>query len=740
MYIVLSIVCLCLMAMWAAYILSRIIGNKHEDITIFMRDPSKGKFALIYIISYLMFFTGRLYAGDGIFNVIFGSCGDTLGLIVLKFDSTSVQMLMNDSSLYTATVRICFTLVLVNALLFFFSVLGQYLWLTKNALSFHLAGRRKKRLLIIGCCENSRLIYQSAKEYKAVILDRVDKECAESLYGAKIFYMSCDAEQKIRTILKSLSRTNKEYTVVINTDNNERNMKICGLFADYVSQLEMQKDEKPAAFEKITKNLKVFVFGDEQYETVFLKHEFLGSGVIKYVNKYTLISQDFVNKMPLTSYMDERQIDYREGLIKENADINVFLIGFGRNNRQNFLALTMNNQFLTRRANDGKIVHKPVNYYIFDKTMGSDGANLSHAYHRYEQEFSGKIDPDEYLPLPPSPAKEIYCISDINTSEFYNKIRGLILQNRNGANFLVVSTGSDILNIEVGERLSHRLHDWNAQCSRIFVKVSNMSNTYLGLKLSDLIFIGNEKQTVYNIDRIVNDKLTNMAMHLDSVKLRMMIQETGEEQKEDKKESKKTWLSDWYSKNRDVKRVSSLYGALSIRTQLNLMGLDYIPKGSDPKRQPLSQVEFLEKYAGCELRDKRYYDPDGALSDRLYTSEYPGFLYASEYPDSLRTHLAMQEHMRWNAFMICKGFIPASKEQIRADASNGKNYLKRYHANLTTCDGLLEYRKIVMEKGVSERKADVIKYDFIAMDSVYAYLENNGCSIVKKQPQRIQSL
>ena len=106
----------------------------------------------------------------------------------------------------------------------------------------------------------------------------------------------------------------------------------------------------------------------------------------------------------------------------------------------------------------------------------------------------------------------------------------------------------------------------------------------------------------------------------------------------------------------------------------------------------------------------------------------------------------MQEHLRWNAFMLCRGMIPASIQQILHETvtdaagktrhTNGKNYRVRRHGNLTTFEGLRLYRKLIAKRdGLSEADADVIKYDFQLMDEAYTYLTQSGYEIVRRDVQ-----
>lgn len=90
--------------------------------------------------------------------------------------------------------------------------------------------------------------------------------------------------------------------------------------------------------------------------------------------------------------------------------------------------------------------------------------------------------------------------------------------------------------------------------------------------------------------------------------------------------------------------------------------------------------------------------------------------------------------------MISKGLVPATIDEIlnekdeRGKFTNGKNYALRRHGNITTMQGLVQFRKLIAEKfGKSEEDCDVIKYDYQLMDDAWWLLDKNGYKIVKKE-------
>lgn len=128
----------------------------------------------------------------------------------------------------------------------------------------------------------------------------------------------------------------------------------------------------------------VYVFGDPRFEAVYNEIVIQAHGCFQYINKYQKIAMAFIDHYPFTRFMNGEQIDYNTSLLKENVNVNVCMIGFGKTNRQIFLAFVANNQFLTSAG--GELRLKPVNYYIFDKDKAENNKNLNHNYYRFRNE------------------------------------------------------------------------------------------------------------------------------------------------------------------------------------------------------------------------------------------------------------------------------------------------------------------------------------------------------------------
>ena len=189
---------------------------------------------------------------------------------------------------------------------------------------------------------------------------------------------------------------------------------------------------------------------------------------------------------------------------------------------------------------------------------------------------------------------------------------------------------------------------------------------------------------------------------------------------------------DWYVNLSQTQRDSNLYGILSLRSKLQMMGLDLCPRDTKGVT-PLTAEEYFAIYAGDDLpRD----------SGLPHVFGKPIFKYDLNFPYSRRRNLAVHEHLRWNSFMLSKGFIPSSIDKIKNETvtvngkieyTNGKRFDIRRHGNLTTFDGLVTFRKMIAARdNTDELKTDKIKYDYQLLDDAWWLLDRCGYVIIKR--------
>ena len=725
LYNVVTAVCLALLVVQFVIFFGSIVLKKRKQKITFIRDFKKGRVAFIYLIAIPLYWAGNVYAGLDYPKAFFASISKVVNLVVLKYDTTGIDGLMAHSDFYKWTVYFCFLMVAVNAAFLTLSLTAKRLWCKIGKLRITLT--KKNKIYIFGNNPGSEAIYLSDKEKRSkAIIGSFTPEEEERLYMERIFYIPVRSEaDEIKKLIRLSKAADKENVFIINTGDDEKNIMLCTAVIEELSRLD----------EELRRTLflttKVFVFGDPTYQAIYEDIISDGHGCIHYVNKYQKMAMDFIDRYPLALFMNKEQLDFSTSCVREGVDVNMLLIGFGRVNQQIFLTSVANNQFITTGGEYPEA--KLVNYHIFDKEKPENNKNLNHSYYRYEQEFTS-VRSEDYLPLPAHPAEEHHYHIDVNSAEFYGKLREILLRNPKAQSFAVISFGTDLENLDMAQKLVEKRSEWGVSNLTVFVRVKVWHKEQTLLEQEGCYFICNERDTVFDIDKIMSGKIFKMAKLRNEIyDLEYEITENPSIATDEKKlmRIKDDSYESWFKAKSQMERESSLYCCLSLRSKLNMMGLDYRPESKDGG---LSEKEYLEVYAKGDLpvSDRYSYDVDGKKIIH----------YGIDFAPSRRRNMAVQEHQRWNAFMFSHGMIPATIEQIkseqvrRADGSmrytNGRNYSVRRHGNLTTFEGLEQFRRIVAQRDkVSEEKRDVIKYDYQILDDAYWLLTCCGYEIFK---------
>ncbi len=747
------------------------ILKKRPDRISFIKNYKKGKCAIIYLIAIPMFWIGIMYTktSKGIpftpVNEVFTSIHKVINLVVLKYEVSEIEALMNDFTLYAVCVYVCFGLVLINAGLFMVSFVGQYLWSVKGKLQRRLL--YKENLVIFGYNNECVEIYNSDKSRAKIIVAPLEKEKQEELYIANIHYAEAKTyESFVDRFLAIAKNEKKRHIAIINTGSDETNIAVCRAFVNALSGYEGDK-------EKLFLRVKIYVFGDPKYQTLYDDIVSDGYGCISYVNKYQKIAMDFINSYPFALFMDEKQLDYKTSLVKKDVNINAIMIGFGKTAQQIFATSVANNQFLryALKEENGELVEdkdrepelKRVNYHIFDKTEAKNNKNLNHSYYRYKNECLLNClakDSDEfehglnerareYLPLPKVPAREHFNKLDINDRDFYNNIYKIITAGKNDKNFIIIAFGKDLENIDMAQKLIEKRREWGLSDLIIFVRSRDFHKCDTLVNDENCYFFGYESEVVYDIERILEDDIYKMArMRNEIYDIEYYISNENPSPTQDEiSQVKASAEIKWHKKLSPMLRESSLYACLSIRSKLNLIGLDYVRCDQKPNQRALTYDEYISVYS---------HDGDVPIvRGDLMAGDKAVCKYDLDFkPHSMRTYLGIHEHQRWNSFMVSKGIIPSTLDQIYNERlpngkySNGKRYDARRHGNLTTFGGLVGFRRLLAYRAsgkeftdyesimstpqAGEAEYDVIKYDYQLLDDAYWLLTKNGFKIIKK--------
>lgn len=413
----------------------------------------------------------------------------------------------------------------------------------------------------------------------------------------------------------------------------------------------------------------------------------------------------FSDRYPFTRFMSGKHIDYESTLLRRGVNVNVYLIGFGKINQAVFLTSTEVNQFLTADADDNP-VPKKVRYYIFDRAATKKKKIFSDTYYRYD-DFRVGVNRKDYFPLPAPAAEEEYIDCEIGSKEFYENLRGL---SEKDVNIAVVSLGDRSENIRAARLIKKRFGE----------KIDVIANAE---KAENGIYAFGDGE--YDCHIIAMAKNRNAIYDLE------YLAASGEKVSEEDFEKVKQSAEKHWEEMTDFDRGANIMSVLGVRVKLNLLGLDYCDKSADGL--PLSEKEYMSVYAKDDMPK---YQPYTVCGRKVVK-------YDARFQPSARTNLAMQEHERWNAYMLCHGFVPSGKDCIMRDTAvrngktvytNGKDFKARRHGNLTTFDGLKEYAAMTAKRdNCDEIQKDVIKYDCQLMDGLHGLLDDFGYKIVQRK-------
>ncbi len=713
-------ICLAWMIYLVASFAYKFVKSTRVNRLKLVKGYAKKRFVLIYICAIPMFLMAELYDGAKVIEAIFGAVEASVDLVVLKLDYSVVEALVESNAYYATVMVILFALCVVNI-----AMVTIALGYQKITNYHHLRlGKAKdcNTIIVVGANEKNREILKSCAGNKIWIMAKKDKtdEMEEFAYINKVavVYMKSKFIADTMGNLFDGEYVGRSVKVILNTGSDEQNL----LFVEELTEI-IKKINVDLLDVEGSHGLKVYAFGEPENSSAFVHFVKKSSGQVQYVNKYKLIAFDFVDKHPLTEYMGENEIDYATATLKSDVDVNVVMVGYNKTMQEVLVTSIANNQFMSLDGN-GNIVERPVKYNVFSRTkMKTTEKNLNHTYFRYGTERLDMMSKQgEYLDLPALPANVDFVPVDINDHDFYAKVKEALAPrdiDRKVFNQIIIAYGADIENVDIAEKLSVRVKEWGLdKATKVYVKVrsDDLANKIVKeeyKEICDLITFANEKEIVYNAKNIIAENFEGMARDRHLAYAVCDALQDGRNEQEAKAKALKKWY-DWAQPQRDA----NVYGVLSLRMKLNLMGYDYAKGASDAQ----VNKEFMDKYThGDPIKYK-----EGTVGGKKLIIYNNNFVKGS-----LRERMAIQEHQRWNAYMITQGVIPSSKKEMENEG--GKNLALRRHGCLTTFDGLIEYREIMAKRnGTNEEMEDVIRYDYQMLDDAIWLLERNGNAIVKR--------
>ena len=645
---------------------------------------------------------------------------------------------------YEVLIEIAKWLALLIVVPAVFKLLRPLLTSGKEAARFRVWKHRKTKVLLIGDNGENRQILQSVSpaENGMLIADDRKSEETEDAYHT-------DALALIRDqITGFFRRPHETVTVVINTGDEQRNLQLCREAIDAVEAFvtekvktvsgEAQHSAADPSAPRFTRRrlsaekqlvswferLRIIVFGRPEYEDLYLNLQKKSYGFMQYTNKYTEAAQRFVVQHPLTEFLPARHIPVEAGCVPNDLRMNVIMIGFGDTNQQLYSVCRATNQFISRRP-DGIPGPQMVTYHIMD-CRKAESIVLNHKDFRYEllfrREGASRPTADAYYPLPEAPAETVFHCMDYHAPEFMAWLQRTLRTDEHAINYIMIAVGDDLSNIDLAHKCLECCQLWEHTNTYIFPKIRDRLNEQnVLIPHAKLIPFGNESHEIFSVDQILHNermimaKQRNLIYQMDGMDSEL---EKGSITEEDAKIHADY---DWYRMKAD-RRLSNTYAILSLRFRLQLIGMDYT-KQAPRGREIRTEKEYMDIYArGDDLQVQGRTFRGRPLVKYRYDETADDFRKGI-----LRKNMAVQEHYRWNAYMISRGYLPAAM-----NSPVQRDYERRTHCNLATFEGLFRYRDGMEYCGRDPEDSDVIHYDYQLLDGAWELLHEAGYHLIRR--------
>ncbi len=722
-----------------SYTILSLCSASRSSRTEKLKNYKKGKFLIHYPSSFPIYLAAFITAGDGAFWAACKAIESTIATAVFSFDFGLLLPIMSENILFFIATTLCVILVILNTVLFSLSLFSRRL------MNFFTLRRIKNGkgdvTVLVGYSDKSLSVLTSmnretverknrTKEQSCdvlVIVNELTDEFREKMYINRAAYIHCPKEANIANLIEKNCKSieTRHLTVIIQTQSDSDNLK----YAFQISNLATKKKELASSTGvELGCGIDAYLFTEGNNDSVYRRITQASHGAVHCLNRYNMIARDFTSKYPITLFM-QKMIDTRSAAFKPKTDFRLIMIGFGNVNRQLFCTYVQNSQLLMLNE-DGTTKLMPIRCHVFDKLQAHDEATFNYTYMHYKHWLEGRAegDSDGYFELPKLPADISFHELDVNTSGFSDEFKSCLTDSESGYNMVIISLGDDMSDLNLAEKIATYAKEKRVESkTKIFVRVRDKSlseeSAHSEENDVDIIPFG-DIASLFSYSRILNHEADEIAKdrHLCYAVESKKASESDEDAKRDA-------LYRWYFEWQNIQRESNAYAALSMRAKFNLLGYDIVKRKYEENDDSAS---FIADYTQKNPIEYKKTLVDG--EEKIVTVNDKKLVdYTKEYhkPGTPRTNLAICEHARWNAYHICNGFIPASRDELKTE---GKNSLlrRRKHINLTTMAGLDEYAKWrIAEFGLSDNDADVIKYDYQLMDDAVWLLHRSGYSIEK---------
>ena len=442
-----------------------------------------------------------------------------------------------------------------------------------------------------------------------------------------------------------------------------------------------------------TSQLKAYILYEDKQNLPIYESFSQEKHKMRFFSYHQLIAQQLILEYPLTSLLPHQFIDTEKATL-DDVTIQYHLLGFGPTNLEIYRHLFVTNQFPPKAS---KFFGKEITNYkkpTIEYNIYRDPTNSLISIPRFTNLLQSKKD---HLPNPPISIATEEILTSFHDGSFVSHFDKQ-LKKSDPYHVLVIAFDDDVMNLRVLQQVLAYLIEKRLNHYHLFVQMTNRDyvQTSQLFKQKNVIAFGFGDYG-YSLNQITNPIFTKIASQIQStLNPSIPFDSLVSEEKE-----------------------SLLYEAISLRFKLNLMGLDLAvkPKG-------LTEANFMKRYDVDEQSSFHRSHPR-AKNDADLNRYKP-------VAKKLRNLLARQEHLRWTANQMTKGYIPMSMEEMVNTKSYVDHRVKK-DARLTSFEGLFDLHDyLVNNLSFTFSEADMIYPFFHTMDHLYEILKNTPFQVVDK--------
>lgn len=651
-------------------------------------DLAKYKFHFflgIIVLGFALYIYGLIGNGETLntIDLVLKAFGNTTAILRGIFRTTEISNRINNDLLFLLSayaihvIGFGYTYILIFAVFFNNLALKMRFFFLKSRPHYLILGDDEKVTYLLKSFEKESKKHRQSKAIN-VALPKALLTAKEinTKYTFKPGFTTFDvANQRVESLLGS---SKQEMTLVSLLTKDTEVMALVEKLNRYYQQTPNSK-------------LKSYIlYQDKQHLPIYESFS-QEKQKLRFFSYHQLIAQQLVLEYPLTSYLPKTMINFEKATL-EDVKIQYHLLGFGQTNEDIYRHLFVTNQFPPKASKFfGKeftnYANPPITYNIYRDPLMNPGVVRT-----FSTPFINKRD---YLPLPPLSAATETINTTFNDVQFLDAITNHITKTDDFQIF-VIAFDNDVFNLRVLQQLISWTIEKRLQRFQIFVQILNRDyqQTSQLFKNSKVVAFGFGDYG-YSLNQIINPVFTQIAKNIHAT---LNPQKPFEALLAQEKEN-------------------LLYEAISLRFKLNLMGLDLAPQSKG-----LSEASFMKRYD--EDDQSRFHQVHPRAKNDADLNRY------KPVAKKIRNLLARQEHLRWTANQMTRGYIPMSIEEMVMTKDYVDHQLKK-DARLTSFEGLFElHEKLVHDLEFSFSNADVIYPYFHTMDHLYQIIQGTPFSVV----------